>query len=292
MVAPSVREALDGRYRLESRIGGGASGQVFRAQRLLGAEASLCAIKVVQLPDEGSRRRFAREVRTLQAVNSPYVVRLIEYLEPLDQEWAVIVTELLHGRSLAEELLLRPLQSARSVAQMMLGIGLGLAAAHRAGVVHRDIKPANVFLCANLDAELSSDQVRLIDFGFAKPTVNWHAHFSALTRSGVIVGTPRYMAPEQIFDDAEADHRVDFWALGVLAYHALTGKFPIEAESLGHLIQAFSKNRVIPLRKRAVEASAPLVLLVDSMLQLEPAKRPQSAEQVEQALRAIPELAA
>src|SRR5690606_6611039 len=108
-----------------------------------------------------------------------------------------------------------------------------LSAAHRMGIVHRDLKPENVFLTRNEQGQV---QVKLLDFGVAKLLTAHFADSAGLTKSGTLVGTPYYMAPEQAFGASDLDQRADLWAVGVMLYEALVGERPVRGENVGQVL--------------------------------------------------------
>jgi serine/threonine protein kinase/FixJ family two-component response regulator len=216
---------LDGKYRLTRRIGKGGFGAVFRATHLsLGREV---AIKVFR-PSRGNDspaglERFRREGATACRLDHPNVVQVLD--SAITEEGiAYLVMELLEGRPLSDEIRQRaPMPIARA-----LDIGIAvcdvLAEAASRGMIHRDIKPANVFLHRGRDGEV----VKVVDFGIAKlvgeaPDVA----DEDVTRSGVVVGSPPYMAPERMVG-GEYDHRADVYSLGVVLYQMITGHLPYE----------------------------------------------------------------
>jgi len=203
-----------GRYRLLHQLGEGGMGIVFAAE-----DDSLdrrVAVKMISEPDGPARKRFWREARAAARVNHPNVCQVYEIGEDAGQLF--IAMELLEGESLAERLKRGPLSAAetRHLAQGMLA---ALQALHDAGMLHRDLKPSNTFL--------TSHGVKVLDFGLARPlprelTEEIHAD-SQLTRPGVLVGSPRYMAPEQILGHG-IDARTDLFAAGAVLYEAIAGR--------------------------------------------------------------------
>jgi len=158
-----------------------------------------------------------------------------------------------------------------------------LAAAHAAGIVHRDLKPANVFLSRGADG---IERVKLLDFGISKIAGAQRAH--ALTRSGEVLGTPLYMAPEQLKSATDADPRADLWSWGALVFEMLSGKTPYEARTLEELVAKRLSEPPRSLDDAAPRTSAPLRRLVADTLALDPRDRPPSAEVIARGLRAFP----
>ncbi|HEY6546967.1 MAG TPA: serine/threonine-protein kinase, partial [Vicinamibacteria bacterium] len=215
-----------GPYRVRRKLGQGGMGIVYEAhdERL---ERSL-AIKVIarDAADETTIRRFWREARAAAAVNHPNVCQLYELGE--HEGSLYIAMELLEGEPLAERLRkgALPLAEAMPIAFGMLA---ALEALHARGLVHRDLKPSNVFLTPH--------GVKLLDFGLARKAVsvgsltgNLDSGPSELTRPGMILGTPRYMAPEQVRGD-EVDGRADLFAVGAILFEMLAGRPPFTGKS-------------------------------------------------------------
>lgn len=215
---------LDGRYRLEERIGAGGMGAVFRATHL--ALQTTVAVKIVRLdrPDLPQvRERFEREAQTAASVRSEHVARILDYgVTPSGQPY--LVMEHLRGQTLEERLeRLGPLEVADAV-RVIRGVAQGLEAAHRLGLVHRDVKPGNIFLADPEEGGLPV--AKLIDFGLAKGTDPGGV---TMTGQGEIVGTVGFMSPSQLLGE-QATVDCDLWALAATAVAALIGRSPFEEE--------------------------------------------------------------
>src|SRR3954468_15478134 len=221
---PLVGLTLDEKYRLDSRIGTGGMGTVYRATHLLIDRP--VAIKVLNprfVEDEAAQARFRREARAagrLQHSNAVTVTDFGSTAEGL----VYIVMELLEGRTLREQLARdAPLDVARAVS-MMLQIAAAVGAAHEAGIIHRDLKPANIFIVQRKDAP---PFIKVLDFGIAKLAADAldDDDTNTLTQVGAMIGTPRYMSPEQC-DGAKLTPTSDVYSLGIILYEMLTGTTP------------------------------------------------------------------
>ena len=215
--AERVGVVIAGRYRLERLLGVGGMGAVYEAMHI-GVEKRF-AVKLLhadsaRAPD--SVVRFTQEARAAARIGHPNLVEIFDLGEAEDGT-LYMVMELLAGRSLAEALRDGPLPIATAVA-VALDLLAALDAAHRAGFIHRDIKPANVFLA---DRPAGAPSVKVLDFGIAKLV---QTDAPKLTQSGVVVGTPLYMAPEQVMAEPEIDGRADVWAAGAALFEMLTGR--------------------------------------------------------------------
>jgi len=227
---PQPGVVVSGRYRLESLLGQGGMGSVWRAHHLtLNAPVAIKLIDPALASSPDAQARFIREAQAAAALRSPNVVQTLDF--GVDDGIPYIVMELLIGENLADRLArvgrLTPAQTARVVVDVAKAIGK----AHAAEIVHRDLKPDNVFLARDEDDEV----VKVVDFGVAKATGMVGASTSR-TRTGAILGTPYYMSPEQAQGDKRVDWRTDLWALAVIAFECLVGRRPFEADGLGSLI--------------------------------------------------------
>src|SRR5690349_19464855 len=208
-------DVVDNRFELDRIAGAGAMGTVYRAKDRATGEA--VAVKVLH---SGPTERFIREVRVLAALRHPGIVRYIADGQTAAGElW--LAMEWLDGENLAERLARAGLTAQESV-ELARRVAEALGAAHERHVVHRDVKPSNLFLPGG---EL--DRVKVLDFGVARITDGVTS-----TRTGVIVGTPAYMAPEQVRGDKEITARADVFAVGSVLFECLTGRPPFAGETL------------------------------------------------------------
>jgi serine/threonine protein kinase len=215
--AERVGAIFAGKYRLERLLGVGGMGAVYEAVHV-GVEKRF-AIKLVKT-DSGrtpdSVQRFTQEARAAALIGHPNLVEVFD-LGETDDGTLYMVMELLAGRSLHDALRSGPLPIERAT-EIAIEVLRALDAAHRAGFVHRDIKPANLFLAERSDGKVS---VKVLDFGIAKLV---RPDMPSLTQSGVVVGTPLYMAPEQVLAEREVDGRADVWSVGATLFEMLTGR--------------------------------------------------------------------
>jgi len=225
---------LADKFKLVSRIGQGGMGSVWRAEHLqLGSSVAIKLIDPDLASSEDALARFRREAKAAAALQSPHVVQIFDY--GVDQGIPFIAMELLQGESLAARLERVGRLSPRELATLMTQAARAVARAHDAGIVHRDLKPDNIFLVRNDDEDIA----KVLDFGIAKAIGPRFAESMAApnnTRTGVMVGTPFYMSPEQAQGTKAVDFRSDLWALGVIAYECLVGRRPFESDALGDLV--------------------------------------------------------
>ncbi|HET9991713.1 MAG TPA: serine/threonine-protein kinase, partial [Kofleriaceae bacterium] len=199
-----------GDYVLDVILGRGAHGEVYEGRHVTtGAPAAVKVLRREHLEDETTVARFVREVRATTAVDSPHIVRVLATSEPTAAQ-PYLVMERLTGMTLADQLRRTPVLSAAEVLRLVTQVGAAIDAAAAATITHRDLKPQNLFA--------AGDTWKVLDFGVAALA----EHTGTLTRGG-IVGTPQYMAPEQA-RGTKVDIRTDLYALGAIAYRALTGR--------------------------------------------------------------------
>jgi serine/threonine protein kinase/tetratricopeptide (TPR) repeat protein len=275
--APPAGEATPsriGHYAIEGLLGRGGMGTVYAARdERLGRTVAVKTISSLAA-DDTARRRFWREARAAASVNHPNVCQLYEVGE--DAGTLFIAMELLEGEPLSARLR----RGALSVSEM-LPVGRGILAAlqalHARGIVHRDLKPSNVFLTPH--------GVKLLDFGLARAadTVAAEAE-SELTRTGMVLGTPRYMAPEQVTGEG-LDARSDLFSLGAILFESLAGRPAFDGRSAVEILHATLYEQPPALTGSAAVAAADRV--IRRALAKRPAERPPSAEAMAGELRAV-----
>jgi serine/threonine-protein kinase len=277
---------LDDKYRLDERLGVGGMGTVYRATHLL-IERPV-AVKVLNprlVADDTAKERFRREARAagrLQHSNAVAVTDFGETREGL----VYLVMELLEGRPLREVLARdAPLDPARAVS-LMLQIAAAVEAAHEAGIIHRDLKPGNIFLVQRPDSPYI---VKVLDFGIAKIAADDEGNLmDTLTGTGVMIGTPRYMSPEQC-DSAELTPASDVYSLGVILYEMLTGQTPFAGASPLALALKHSSESPRPPRELVATIPPALEAVVLHALEKAPDERPADAGEFRRELFAVAE---
>lgn len=226
---PLVGKTLDDKYRLDARLGVGGMGTVYRAIHLLIDRP--VAVKVLNqrfVEDEAAQVRFHREARAAGRLQHANAVAVTDFGRTSDG-YVYIVMELLEGHTLRDMLAKEaPLDTARAVA-LMLQTSAAVAAAHEAGIIHRDLKPANIFIVRNAEQPAA---VKVLDFGIAKLAADSleDDDHKNLTAVGAMIGTPRYMSPEQC-DGIELTPAADVYSLGVILYEMLTGVVPFSGST-------------------------------------------------------------
>jgi serine/threonine-protein kinase len=283
---------LGGCYRIGALLGSGGMGSVYegtsedpRAGAMAGGTseefaATPVAIKVLHAGishDADVLRRFRREAHLVAALDHPNIVRVLDFQMPAEGR-AFIVMERLHGASLGDAIRRQRPFSIESIAWIALQVLAGLAAAHAAGAIHRDLKPDNVFL-----TELPGvpDVVKLLDFGVAKLMESpWDER---LTQTGVVMGTPGYMAPEQARGES-ADARSDLYAVGCLIFEALTGRPPFVANNYNAVMFQINQSAPPSLAELRPDLDGHFCAIVKKALEKELDARFQSASAFAEAL--------
>ncbi|MBI2892268.1 MAG: serine/threonine protein kinase [Deltaproteobacteria bacterium] len=239
-------DVLDGKYRLVRLLGAGGMGSVYEAEHLLiGKRLAVKFLHAEFAESSEAVRRFQQEARAAAAAGHRGIVDIHD-LGCAPDGAPYLVMELLDGESLGELLARERPISVSLAAAVAIGALSALAAAHRKGIVHRDIKPDNIFLERTLD---DRPLVKLLDFGVSKMS---SMGVTAMTRAGVALGTPHYMAPEQARGSSDLDARVDIYAMGVILYEALTGVVPFDAPNYNALmVRVITDEPQRPREKRA-----------------------------------------
>jgi len=267
------------RYRILEEIGSGGMGVVYRARdERLDREVAVKILKSPAAQDESLRKRFRHEATALSRLSHPYINTVFDFdsADGLD----FLVLELVEGRRLEDLLTAGPVTE-RDTLLYGAQIAAALAAAHEAGVVHRDLKPGNVIVTAK-------GSVKLLDFGLAllRPGAAPMPETRSLTEAGFVVGTLGYMAPEQLLGH-DVTGRSDLYSLGVLLYEMTSGRRPFTATPAAALIDEILNRRPVPPLLPGGPLDPRFESLILALLEKEPRRRPESADEVEAALRAI-----
>ncbi len=238
--------------------------------------------------DTSKLTRFQREAQASAAIHSEHIARMLDWGNDEGTEQPFMVMELLQGEDLQQLLKRAPILPPAVVLRIAAQACDGLVKAHEARVMHRDIKPANLFLARSATGDVT---VKLLDFGIAKFRPDGGDEIGEttnLTRTGSMLGSPRYMSPEQARGSKALDHRTDLWSLGVVMYRALTGHMPHEdAEAMGDFIVLLCSEPPRSIHTHAPWVPAEIVSLVEGALQIDREKRFPSAQAMLDAIRAF-----
>jgi serine/threonine-protein kinase len=280
-----VRRAHElGSYHLETLLGRGGMGEVWRAShRRLARPAAIKLIRREALATnaalaEVAVTRFEREAQIIASLQSPHTIVLYDFGTTEDGT-LFYVMELLDGIDL-ENLVRRfgPLPAERAV-HVVRQVCASLAEAHRHGVVHRDIKPANIYLCRR---GIEHDVVKVLDFGLAKEMVTSEkGQVATLTGGNTVAGTPQYMAPEIVVGQSAVDGRADLYALGCVTFWLLTGRVVFEAATpMAAIVAHVQREPVRPSSASELPVPDALDRIVLDCLAKDPASRPQTPEEL------------
>ncbi|HEY2513677.1 MAG TPA: protein kinase [Polyangiaceae bacterium] len=278
-----VATVLDGKFRIERALGSGAAGDVYEATHLtLGSRVAVKVLRDGEAANgEGRRRRFMHEAQVAAGIQSEHVVRVFDFAAHAGG-LTYIVMELLEGETLGQRVRRAgPLPVATAV-DYLIQAATPLALLHEKGIVHRDVKPSNLFLARDSEGK---ERVKLLDFGIA--AFRRSPSETSLTGARQMMGTPRYMAPEQVRGAANVDARADVWALGVTLYELLAGRPPFDAQSLLAVLKHIEKKQPAPLEARRSGLPPKLVAVVQRCMEKDPERRPASARAVVDALAAL-----
>ena len=262
----------DNRYTLEKEIGRGGMGIVYRARdNVLTRQVALKKLPRSLTEDKEYLARFEREARTLARLTHPSILQVFDLFNDKGEFWMAL--EHIEGGDLADYLSKHGTLSPFEAAAMVRKIADGMAYAHRENIIHRDLKPGNVLLTQSADPKIS-------DFGLAKMPVS-----SELTQEGTILGSPRYMSPEQAAGK-DVDHRSDIYSLGIILYEMVTGETPFNGDTSQILAKHLTQTPVKP-RKHSSEIPHELEELILGMLIKAPEDRIQSMAEVAAAVAAL-----
>jgi serine/threonine protein kinase/tetratricopeptide (TPR) repeat protein len=279
MVMAQPQMALGGRFDVEREVGRGAAGIVYRAtDRVTGQMVALKIIAIAGV-DASEEARFQREGRLLAGLRHPGIVRLVAFGQ-LDEGQPYLAMEWLDGEDIAARQRRSPMPLAMCL-EVAAQIADALAAAHAAGVVHRDVKPSNVLLVGSKDGAVGPVQAKLVDFGVAA------GEDAKLTRTGAIIGTPAYMAPEQARGDGEIDARADLYSLGATLFEMIAGRPPHIGPTPIAILARLVTTPAPRLSEVLSGVPPELDEILAALLATAPGERPVSAEIVAEELRRI-----
>lgn len=270
---PTAGITFGGRYELQSRIAIGGMGEVWQATDLV--IGRLVAIKILKdeyLGDPGFLERFRAEARHAALVNHEGIANVYDYGE--EEGSAYLVMELVPGEPLSAVIEREKTLSIDKVLDIIAQTSAALQAAHSAGLVHRDIKPGNIMV------DLAKGAVKVMDFGVARVAD------AARTRTGVVLGTPTFMSPEQLSGQV-IDGRSDLYSLGVTLFQLLTGQLPYRNDSMATLMRAISREKVPNVCELRPELPPALGDIVALALEKHPNTRYANGRQMADDLRAV-----
>jgi eukaryotic-like serine/threonine-protein kinase len=270
-------EIFAGKYRIDDVIGEGGMGVVLLAQHLeLDQPVAIKFLLDTVADSAEGAERFRREARAAAKIQSDHVARVYDVgILPTGERYMVM--EYLKGKDLADELAIRGRFPVAYGARLMLEVLEAVSEAHAAGIVHRDLKPGNVFLAQRPDGRI---RVKVLDFGISKAVGLVSASELSLTKTSAWIGSPLYMAPEQMQSARDVDSRADIWSFGAIFYEVLTGEPPYIASSLPQLCALLLSQDPAPVSQKCGEIPYDLEQLVMRCLMRDPNARYQSVSEL------------
>jgi len=280
-MSDDISVVLAGRYRLDAVVGEGGMGTVYSAERLDGGgRVAIKRLHAHLVKEEQIAARFRREAMAADEIGHPNIVDVVELGEAEDGG-LFMALELLEGRDLANEIAETGPLRVGNIVHVISQVCDALDAAHDKGIVHRDLKPENIFL---IERDGDPHFVKLLDFGISKFREAIDGGVTSMTRTGTTVGTPYYMAPEQAQAKKDVDRRVDVYALGVIAFRALTGQHPFDDESYPMLVLKICTEAPPPITRYRDDVPMDFDAVVRKCLAKKREDRFETAAEVKEAL--------
>jgi serine/threonine-protein kinase len=276
---PRIGKVVKERYRIVRKLGEGGMGAVYEAEHLvIKRRVAIKCLHANFAANEGVVKRFHNEALAATAIGHPSIVDILD-MDRFDDGSVFMVLEYLEGQDLAHLLKDQGAQPLPRMVHIMAQVCEALAAAHDKGIVHRDLKPDNIFLIRRGE---DPDFVKVLDFGIAKFADLGN---KGMTRTGTVMGTPHYMAPEQAQGAThQIDQRADIYSLGVILFNTLTGVLPFDDESFPMLVVKICTQPVPPLTAYRPDLPPDLEALVTRMMSKNPAERPADCRAVKEHL--------
>jgi serine/threonine-protein kinase len=283
-----IGKTIGGKYNVRAVLGEGGMGTVFEALNLaIGRQVAIKVLHATQLRKKDAVRRFHQEARAAGAIGHPNICEVYD-LGTLDDGCPYLVMEKLVGETLADRIAREGGLPTDEVVDILTQVLSGLVAAHEKGIVHRDIKPENVFLTRRVGCP---PVAKLVDFGVSKiiaaQRVDADDQEMDLTRTGIVLGTPYYLAPEQARGDRNLDARVDLYASGVVLYEALTGRRPFTAANYNALLINILTRSPRPARELRPDLPEAFDQILQKAMAREPFDRYQSAVEFQNDLQRL-----
>jgi serine/threonine protein kinase len=278
---PVIDEVLAEKYRIERVLGQGGMGVVMAAMHLnLDERVAIKFLLPEFVSDPVLVARFLREGRAAIKIRSEHVVKVLD-VATLPGGTPYMVMEYLHGRNLEEVLEDQGRLSPELAVNHLLQATEAIAEAHALGMVHRDLKPANLFLAHRADG---SPCVKVLDFGITKVVDPKSLVPFDVTKTSIVMGSPRYMSPEQMRSTRVIDARADIWALGIILQELITGVAPFDGTTMPDLVAAILQDAPAPLRQLRADAPEGLEVVIRKCLEKEPSARYSDVAELTEAL--------
>jgi serine/threonine protein kinase len=278
MADPNIGIVLQERYRIVRKLGEGGMGRVYEAEHILIKKRVAIKCLHAQYANNGEViARFQREAQAASAIGNEHIVEVTD-LGRFPDGSVFMALEFLDGRDLATDIEQNGALTLGRATRIMTQVCEALAAAHEKGIVHRDLKPENIFLVRRKG---NPDFVKIVDFGISKFK---DSDGRGMTATGAMIGTPHYMAPEQIEGRRDIDHRVDLYAMGVILFVMLTDRMPFDASTLPKLVYEVCSVRPPSIAEYREDISPEFQAIIAKLLEKDPADRFAQCEELAAAL--------
>ncbi|HVU05715.1 MAG TPA: serine/threonine-protein kinase [Polyangiaceae bacterium] len=268
-------QIIDGKYKIVRLIGEGGMGAVYEGENTrIRRKVAIKLLHGAIAENQEMVARFEREAQVAGTVGNDHILEILD-LGSLPNGDRYMVMEFLDGETLTDRIKARVRLQPKDAVALVKQVLTGLSAAHGAGIVHRDLKPDNIFI---LRAKAGvRDFVKIIDFGISK--FSEQGASSRMTRTGALMGTPHYMAPEQATGSADIDRRTDIYAVGIILYEAVTGRVPFQAETFNQLLFEIALAKIIPARQLVPELDSAIDSIIMKASARDPGHRFQTCEE-------------
>ena len=274
-------QVLDGKYKIVRVIGEGGMGAVYEGENVrIRRRVAIKLLHAGVASNTEMVQRFEREAQVAGTVGNDHILEILD-LGALPSGERYMVMEFLDGVTLTDRIKARGRLSAKESVGLVRQVLRGLGAAHNAGIVHRDLKPDNIFILREKAG--IRDYVKIIDFGISKFSEQSGVS-SRMTRTGALMGTPHYMAPEQATGSTDIDRRTDIYAVGIIMYETVTGRVPFQAETFNQLLFEIALAKIIPARQVVPDLDPAVDSIIMKASARDPAQRFQSCEEFVAAL--------
>ncbi len=279
---PKAGDLIASKYQVEGVLGTGGMGAVFEvSHRVTGKRFAVKWLLPSLAGEAEAVKRFIREAQVAGRVDHPNIVEVYDVGQ--EGSSSFMVMELLHGEPLSERISRAGKLDATEACELLIPVTRGLSAAHAAGIVHRDLKPDNIYLCRS---ETGKPVPKILDFGISKMSNVAGEVTAGITRAGVVMGTPHYMAPEQV-RAKPVDARTDVYAMGVILYEMLSGEKPFPGDTYSDLVLRIMTETPIALTKHAPGMPVGLVRVCERAMARDPEARFASAAELGRALESF-----
>jgi eukaryotic-like serine/threonine-protein kinase len=270
-------QVIDGKYRVVKLLGRGGMGAVYLAEHtVIGKRVAVKVLLGSVAENETAVTRFEREAQAAGRIGSDHILEIFDF-GSLPDGARYMVCEYLEGETLATRLQREGRLTPQAMAPLARQLLSGLGAAHQAGVVHRDLKPENIFILKHKAGW--NDFIKIIDFGISKfQPLSATEGGLQMTATGIVVGTPCYLSPEQARGSREADNRSDLYAVGVILYEAVTGQLPFNAQNVNDLLFKIVLESPVPVHQVAPDVDPTFVEIINTAMAREPDSRFQTAQ--------------